>query len=306
MKIFIEEKKFKEENLKRIVNEFKNVEITTNLEKSFDAEVIVVEPSFVKEENISKFKNLKFIQSIRAGFDTVNFNIINERNIVFSNARDIYSLSIAEDVIGKILILNRNAKQFIKDMENKEWKPNFNAPEIYKSTVGIIGTGSIAKEIAKRIKAFDTTVLGYRRSFIQEEYFDKIYAGDAGLDEVLKLSDYVILTVPLNEGTRGMINKEKLNLMKNDALLVNIARGEVVVQEDLITALEEKSIRGAALDVFTPEPLPKDSPLWSMENVFMTPHCSAASYHINSRLTDLIIENLRRYLNKEELLHKVN
>lgn len=305
MKIYIDKTKFKAKNFERIIEQIKDIEFVTEVEDSFDADVIIVEPTFVIEENIKKYKNLKWIQSIRAGFDTVDFSILNKRNITFTNAKDVYSISIAEDVIGKILALNRNTFSFLKNMELKEWKPNFNAYELYKTTVGIVGMGSIAREIAKRIKAFDAKVIGYRRNYREEEYFDEVYVGEAGLNKLLQESDYVILTVSLNEGTKGLINLDKLNLMKDSALLINIARGDVVVQADLIKALKMKKIRGAGLDVFTPEPLPKDSELWSLDNVFITPHCSAASFEINNRLTDLVIENLKRYQNKQELLNIV-
>lgn len=305
MKIFLEEKKIKKENFNKIKDQFKNLEFVSELDQSYDCDIIVVEPSFVTEENISKYKNLKWIQSYRAGFDTVDFDAVKKRNILFTNAKDIYSISIAEDVITRILVLNRNVKQFYKNMENKEWKPNFNSPEIFNSTVGIIGMGSIAKEIAKRIKAFNTTVLGYRRSYQEEEYFDKVLIGEEGLNELIKVSEYVILTVSLNPGTKGLIDEEKLNLMKPSALLINIARGEVVVQDDLIAALKEKTIRGASLDVFTPEPLPVNSELWNLDNVYLTPHCSAASYRINERLTEMFIENISRFLADKELLNIV-
>lgn len=305
MKIFIDKNNFKKENLNKILNEFKNHEIITDVNGGYDSEAIIVEPSYCTKENLDKYKNLKWIQSLRAGFDNVDLDYIKNRNIVFTNAKDVYSISIAEDVITKILVLNRNVKTYIKNMENEEWLPNFNEPEIYNSTVGIIGMGSIAKEIAKRIKAFNTNVIGYRRTHKEEEYFDKILVGEDGLNQLLKGSDYVILTVPLNEGTKGMINKEKLDLMKPTALLINIARGGVVVQEDLITALKEKTIRGAGLDVVAPEPLPKGNELWSLDSVYLTPHCSAASPHINTRLTDLILDNLKRYTENRELLHIV-
>src|SRR5690554_314507 len=305
MKVFINTQPIGEENFKKLQAKFPNVKFETEVEHSYDAEVMVVEPYFVKEENIKNYPNLKWIQSYRAGFDTVDFSILEKQNITFSNAKDIYSIAIAEDVIAKILVLNRNVRTYLKNMKNKEWKPNFNEPEIYNSTVGIVGTGSIAKEIAKRIKAFGTTVLGYRRSNKPVDHFDEILVGEAGLHELLKRSDYVVLTVPLNDETRGMINKDTLKLIKSNSLLINIARGDVVVQDDLIEALENGTIRGAGLDVCSPEPLPADSKLWELENVYLTPHCSAASPHISTRLTEMIIENLSRYIEGKEVLNIV-
>lgn len=306
MKVFLDKNRIKEEYFNNIKSNFKNVEFISNVEDSYDCEVIFVEPNYVTEANIKKYSNLKWIQSYRAGYDTVDFNFLNKKGIKFSNAKDIYSIAIAEDVILKILMLNRNVRKYLKDMENKAWKPYFGEPELYKSTVGIIGMGSIAKEIAKRIKAFDVEVLGYRKNYRAEEYFDQVLVGKDGLNKILSSSDYLILTTPLNDETKFMINKEAFAIMKNSAVLVNIARGEVVDQEALIEALQTKTIRAAALDVMYPEPLPKDSKLWDLDNVYITPHSSASSPHINFRLSQLFIENLKRYLEGKEVLHRVN
>lgn len=303
MKVFLEVNKIKQENFDIIKNKFKNVEFVSDVDNSYDCDVLVVEPSYIQEENIKKYNNLKWVQSYRAGFDNSDLNSLRKRNIVFTNAKDVYSISIAEDVLTKILVMNRDVKTYLKNMEEGLWKPKFIAPEIYKSTIGIIGTGSIAKEIAKRIKSFDTHIIGFRRSIGKEDYFDQILTGDDGLNHLLKESDYVILTVPLNEGTKGMINFEKIKLMKPTSLLINIARGEVIVQEDLIRALKENVIRGAALDVVIPEPLPKDHELWKLENVYITPHCSAASPNIQTRIKELLIENFTRYIEGKELLN---
>ncbi len=301
MKIYISDKRIKKPNFRKIQKKFPNINFETNLENSYDADAIVVEPNYVTEENINKYTNLKWIQSYRAGFDTVDFNILKKKGITFTNAKDIYSIAIAEDVVLKILMLNRNVKTYLENMENQEWLPNFNEPELYKSTIGIIGMGSIAIEIAKRLKAFNTKVLGYRRSDKKEKHFNEVLTKEEGLKKLLEKSDYVVLTVPLNEDTKDMMNYDRFKLMKKDALLINIARGEVVNQEDLIKALEEGLIRGAALDVTTPEPLPKDNPLWKMANVYITPHSSAASPHIHKRLTKLIIENIEKFSLGEEL-----
>jgi len=303
MKVYVEIRTIGENNYQFLKSCFPTVNFVSNINESYDADAIMVEPYYVTKENIEKYTNLKWIQSYRAGFDTVDFDILKVKEIIFTNAKDVYSIPIAEDVITKILVLNRNVKTYLKNKENKEWKPNYNEPEIYNSTVGIIGMGSIAKEIAKRIKAFETKVLGYRKHYKEEPYFDLILTGDEGLNYLLKESDYVIVTVPLNDETRGLINKEKLGLMKKDAVFVNIARGDVIVQEDLIDALEKKTIRGAALDVTSPEPLPKDSKLWELENVYLTPHCSAASPHTKTRLTNLLQENLARFIEGKELVN---
>jgi phosphoglycerate dehydrogenase-like enzyme len=191
-------------------------------------------------------------------------------------------------------------------MKQGVWSPIRYEKEICGSILGILGTGSIASEIAKRMKAFNATVIGYNRSLIKEEYFDEIYANMAGLRTVLSKSDYVIITLPLNEATRGLINEEKLTYMKNDAVLVNISRGEIINQPDLIKALKDKKIRAAALDVTTPEPLPKDNELWYLDNVYITPHNSPSSPYLTTRLTELLIKNISNYINNDILINIVS
>ena len=178
---------------------------------------------------------------------------------------------------------------------------NFLESEIEGSTVGILGTGSIGQEIAKRIAAFNTHIIGYNQSGRFVEYFDEIVTGSEGLNSLLSKSDYVIVSLPLNKGTKFLINKENLRLMKENAIIINIARGEIINQDDLIEALENKIIKGAGLDVVYPEPLAKDSKLWKLDNVFITPHNSFSSPKTTKRLISLIIENLNNYLNNKEL-----
>ena len=305
MKVYLAASNLKPESLKEITGKFPEVEFAYKEEDALDCEVIFATPTYAKEKNISKFSNVKWIQFTTAGFDTADITYLRSRGIKLTNARDVYSIAIAEDIITKILVLNRNVKKYVDNMKTGTWDPDFSEPEIHGSTVGVIGTGSIAVEFAKRIKSFETKVLGYRRSNKQQEFFDEIHTGTEGLDHILKSSDYVVLAVPLNEDTKNLINYSKLKLMKSDALLINIARGEVVVQEDLIKALDEKLIRGAGLDVFVPEPLPKDNPLWKMSSVYITPHCSASSTKFITRLVEVLKENLSKYIANEELINIV-
>jgi phosphoglycerate dehydrogenase-like enzyme len=305
MKIYLAAINLKPENLIEITKKFPQVEFVYKEEDALDCEVIFATPTYAKEKNISKFPNIKWIQFTTAGFDTADIKYLLSRGIKLTNARDVYSIAIAEDIIAKILVLNRNVKKYIDNMKTGTWEPDFSDPEIHGSTIGLIGTGSIAIEFAKRIKSFETKVLGYRRSSKPQEFFDEIHTGVEGLDHILKVSDYIVLAVPLNEDTKNMIDYSKLKLMKKDALLINIARGEVVVQDDLIKALNEKLIRGAGLDVFVPEPLPKDNQLWKMNNVYITPHCSASSTKFIPRLVEVIEDNLSKYIANEDLINIV-
>lgn len=306
MKIYIQSKSLKQKHLLEVEKRFKNISFIYDEKDSYDCEAIIAAPSFVTKEHLDKYQNVKWIQITTAGFDSSDLEYARSRGITLTNARDVYSVAIAEDVILKMLILNRNVRKYLENMKTAKWEPHFFDPEIYGSTVGIIGMGSIGIEIAKRIQAFGTRVIGHRRTMKQENYFDEIFVGDEGLNTLLQESDYVILAVPLNEGTRNLINYEKLSLMKRNAILINIARGEVVVQDDLIKALQAGLIRGAALDVMVPEPLPQDSPLWQMENVYITPHVSAASNLFIDRLIWLLEDNLQNYLNGNKLTNIIS
>jgi len=305
MKIYIKQKSIKADNYNILVKRFPNVEFIDNVEDSYQADVAIVFPGFVTEENLKKYPNLKWIQLITAGFDKIDFNAIKNYNLEITNAKGVYSKTIAEDVFCKILTINRNVKYYLNNMETKEWKHILNEPEICNSTVGIIGVGSIAKEIAKRMLAFEAKVIGYRRKKVSEEFFSEIFVGEEGLEDFLKKSDYVILALPLNENSIGLINKDKLNYMKDTSVLINISRGEIIVQDDLIEALKNKKIRAAALDVTSPEPLPKDSQLWELENVFITPHNSVSSPYLYDRITELLIENIQKYLNNIKLENEI-
>ena len=184
-------------------------------------------------------------------------------------------------------------------MKEGLWEPIYDEPELMGSHVLIVGVGSIGKTLAKRLKAFDVTITGYRRSPKNEINFDHIITSNEALEKALTSADYVILALPLNQHTKGFFDKRKFDLMKRSALLINVARGQVIVQEDLIQALLNKEIRGAGLDVVYPEPLPKDHILWSLENVYITPHNASSSPYTQQRIYQMVKSNLERYIRNE-------
>ena len=202
-------------------------------------------------------------------------------------------------------MINRNVKKYLQNMKEKVWKKYNDEVELYGSTVGIVGVGSIGKEIAKRLEPFNVNVIGYRRRYEQEPYFNDIYIGKEGLENLLKQSDYIILALPLNKESYHLINAKTLKLMKPNAVLINIARGEIINQEDLIVALENNWIRAASLDVAVPEPLPSDNKLWTLDNVYITPHNSLSSPNISMRLAELICENIQNFISGNRLINMI-
>ncbi|MCF7923760.1 MAG: NAD(P)-binding domain-containing protein [Candidatus Izimaplasma sp.] len=297
MKVFIDTRLIEEDDYLKLKETFPKIEFTDDLKSASEIEIFFGLNSLLKKVNLKEYKSLKWVQLYMAGFDNVDIKSFKDEGILISNARDIFSITIAEDVVSKILYFNRDINSFVKNKENKVWKPIANEYEIYNSTIGIIGTGSIGKEVAKRLQSFSPkSIIGHRRSSKPVKYFDEIYTNDLGLSKIIQKSDYLILAIPLDENTKYLFDYKKLALMKKNALLINIARGQIIVQDALIKILEEKKIRGAALDVTDPEPLPKSSKLWEFDNVFITPHNASSSEYMKKRLYQLTKDNLKRYL----------
>lgn len=240
--------------------------------------------------DIEKFTNLKYIQLVSAGYDRVPMDYVKAHGIRINNARGVYSIPIAEYVLGNVLYLYRQAAAFAENQKNHYWKKRMGLLELFDKNVCIVGCGSIGTECAKRFEAFGCHVTGVATKARMEEHYEKI-VGMEDLGEVLKVSDIVVLALPLMESTKGLMNADMFAKMKQGAILVNVARGAIVDEEALIGALEEK-LGGAVLDVFTEEPLGENSPLWDMEHVIVTPHNSFVGEGNGKRLADVIMGNL--------------
>lgn len=282
----------------------KNGENISYTEEIEDVEVLVCYNPFNKLD-INKMKNLKWIQLASIGVDQVPNSTLLENNIILTNNRGGYSIPMGEWVVLKTLEIYKKSAELYKQQRNKKWKMDTSVLEIYGKTIAFIGTGSIAVESAKRFQGFGTNIIGVNTKGREVEYFDKCYSIDK-LDEVLSISDTVILTIPYTEQTHHLINKDKLNKMKKDAAFINVSRGSIINEQDLINHLKEGNLLGAALDVFEEEPLPETSPLWEMENVIVTPHNSWISEMRNERRFNTILNNMERYKKGEELINVVD
>jgi phosphoglycerate dehydrogenase-like enzyme len=306
MTIYVDPKLIGRRNFRKLENHFSQVNFVTDVNHPKDIEALITMPQIVKEMVISDYPKLKWIQFLMAGYDGIDLDSFRRRNIDFCNAQDIFSKSIAEDVFAKIFYFNRNIKYYIESKNEKIWEPIREEPEIAKSTVLILGVGSIGKELAKRFKAFEAYIIGYRSRDIMEDNFDEIITSEEDLNMAIQRADYVILALPLTDMTTYMFNKDKLSMMKSTALLINVARGKVIKQSDLVKSLINKDIRGAGLDVFDPEPLAESSPLWDLENVYITPHNASSSPYMRDRLFDMIVMNLSLYLSGKPVKYILN
>jgi phosphoglycerate dehydrogenase-like enzyme len=238
---------------------------------------------------IEKFTNLKYIQLTSAGYDRVPMDYVKAHNVEIHNARGVYSIPMAEFALAGVLQIYKQSGFFYENKKERRWEKHRGLQELAGKIVTIVGCGSVGNECAKRFSAFDCDVVGVDIYPKKNSNYSKM--GTLGeLDNVLSESDILILTLPLTEETRHLMNASRFEKLKAGAILVNIARGAVVDTGALIEALPK--LGGAILDVFEEEPLYFDSPLWDMKNVLITPHNSFVGNNNKIRLGNVIMKNL--------------
>lgn len=242
---------------------------------------------------IECFVNLRYIQLTSAGYDRVPMDYVKSHNITIHNARGVYSIPMAEFAVSGVLSLFKETRGFDDSQKRHQWEKRRGLRELHGKTVVIVGCGNVGTECAKRFHAFGTKVVGVDL-FVREDAHYNAMRELRSLDETLTEADIVILTLPLTEETRGLMNATRLSGMKTGAILVNIARGGVVDEKALIEALQNH-LGGAVLDVFETEPLAENSPLWDMPHVIVTPHNSFVGEGNGTRLSQVILENLKDF-----------
>jgi len=260
-------------------------------------------------------RTLRWVHSAAAGVGGSLHDAMRASPVRFTNSAGIHGAPIAETVIGMILHFARGLDFAVGAKSRGKWEtePFLSAGtpvrEIAGMTVGILGYGGIGKEIASRARALGAKVLGFSRVDRGEERDGlgvELLCGPKGLDRLVGESDALVLAAPLTGETRGILSAERIRALRPGAVLINVARGALVDEEALLDALSEGRLRGAGLDVFAVEPLPEDHPLWRLPNVLLTPHTAAVSRGFWRRETDLILENLRRFLSGEPLINEVD
>ena len=248
----------------------------------------IIGNGFFLSHPIEQFSNLRYIQLTSAGFDRVPMDYVTEKKIEIHNARGVYSIPMAEFAVAGVLCLYKDLGQFRDQQKKHEWIKNRGVRELAGKTVLIIGCGSVGTECAKRFAALGCHVDGVDIVVRKDENYRTIWPLD-DLDDALLDNDIVVLTLPLTNETRGLINKDRLEQIKG-AVLVNISRGGVIDQ----SALEDWDGE-AVLDVFEDEPLPENSPLWDKEGFIISPHNSFVGEGNGDRLSAVILENLGDY-----------
>ena len=260
-----------------------------------EAEIVVRWKKSIESIILEHNKNLRWVQNWSAGVNNLPLEELENSGVIATSANGVHAYPISETIFAHMLGLTRKLHTYIRQQQEKKWDSADLNLEIHGKTIGIIGVGAIGRETAKIAKAFGMKVLGIRYSGEMTDNVDRMYTPDQ-LDPLLAQCDYVVITLPLTKETTGMFTRKQFRQMKDTAFIINIGRGPIMKEEDLIEALQNKEIAGAGLDVFATEPLPEDSPLWEMENVIVTPHTAGATAHYTKRvIEDIFIPNLRRY-----------
>lgn len=241
---------------------------------------------------IEQFTSLRYIQLTSAGFDRVPMDYVEQHGIEIHNARGVYSIPMAEFAVSGVLQLYKQSGYFHENQKAHNWEKHRGLLELFGKNVCIVGCGSVGTECAKRFKAFGCSVVGVDIKPYQNELYDTMLPLDS-LDEALMQADVTVLTLPLTDETKHLMNKTRFSCLKEGAIVVNIARGAVVDTEALIEALRS-NLGGAVLDVFEEEPLDEHSPLWDIENVMITPHNSFVGDGNHDRMLDVIMNHLER------------
>lgn len=274
-------------------------------------EVLLSNP-VVPDNVVERAPNLKWLQLTSAGVDRLIDAPVVHSHVNVTTASGIHAVAISEYIIGAMLAFAKGLPKAALAKAQRAWRP-YIAAELAAQTAGIIGVGAIGARTAQLAKALGMRVLAMRRSATKR--LTGGATGDPNIDEMLPPSDldyllaesdYVVLALPLTPESAGLIGEPQLRAMKPSAVIVNIARGAVIDQDALIAALRNGEIAGAALDVFTPEPLPSESPLWDLDNVILTPHISGGTPRYMELAVALFCDNLRRYLVGEPLRNVVD
>jgi phosphoglycerate dehydrogenase-like enzyme len=266
----------------------------------------------LRPEQFADARKLRWIHSPAAAVHQLMYPELIKSSVALTNSTGIHGPVVAEHAIAVLLALAKRLPQAMQYQTKHEWSQDqlwHGSPpprEVSDSTVLIVGMGSIGREFAARAKALGMKILAIRENPAKGlEGADAVY-GSSQIDEVLPQADYVLLCTPVTPATTGIMNAARLSKMKPGAYLINVARGPLIDEAALLDALQHRRIAGAALDVFNEEPLPANSPFWSLDNILITPHTAAVTDRLWERHYRLIVDNMKRFLTGQRLLNEVD
>jgi len=257
---------------------------------------------------IESLPNLKVISNFAVGFNNIDIEAAKERDIAVTNTPGVLTETTADLTFALLLATARRITEVEQEIHSGNWNSwspmQYTGMDVFGATLGIVGMGRIGEAVARRAKGFDMNVLYHNRSrkLDAEEMYGFTYAE---LDELLKQSDFVILLTPLTPETKGLIGERELNLMKETAAIINVARGGIVDEQALYEALVSKKIWAAGLDVFEQEPVPLDHPLLTLPNVTMSPHIGSASIRTRLAMMQMNAKDIEAVLENREPQNRI-
>ncbi|KGX83974.1 D-2-hydroxyacid dehydrogenase [Pontibacillus marinus] len=289
---------------KQLPSNQKVCHVTTSLDKSsIDFEQVQIWITYghdVTEEQLKRMPHLKWIQIFQAGVEHLPFEAIRSRKITLTNMRGIHGIPMAEYTLSMLFHLMGNVQRYQKNQTENIWDDLALFHEINGKTATIFGAGTIGTEIAKKLKAVGLTVFGVNTSGKLKEPFDEMYSLQDRL-KVLQKSDFVILLMPVTPQTEHCISDKEFLEMRKEAHLINIGRGPLINDEALLRAVQQKQIKGAVLDVFDEEPLPKNHPFWDIDEILITPHVAAKSPRYLDRCIEQFAHNIHVFPRFKEM-----
>lgn len=257
---------------------------------------------------VSRAKGLKWLHVFASGADNPLFLAVLDRGARLSSSVGAAGPTVALTAFTGLLVLSRGMLKWIDGKNRKVWQPAVGEhapPSLSSQTAVVVGTGVIGREFARLCQSVGLTCIGVRRTPEPMEPFAECITL-AQLDTALPNADWLVIACPLTAETKHLLNASRLDRLPASSYLINVARGEVVVEQDLVDTLTRGGIAGAYLDVFEAEPLPTHSPLWDMPQVLISPHNAAANRDLDDRVMDIFLQNLKRYLSGEPLRNEVS
>lgn len=274
-------------------------------EQAAGADIVIAHASEGYRSLLVASPALRWFHCLSAGVEGLPFAALAERGVVVTNSSGIHTTQMAEQIIGFMIMFTRGLQLNVRNQMQHRWERSYPLGELAGQTLCIIGAGRIGQELARKANAFDMRVVGVKREPEPLPFFHDVLPADR-LHDALREADFVVALTPLTAATRLLFGEREFRAMKPSAVFLNFARGGVVDESALVDALRRGIIRGAGLDVFETEPLPPDHPLWSLDNVVMSPHNAGNIPDYHARAIRLFVDNYRAYRTGRPLPNEVN
>ncbi len=282
------------EHIKQQLPEYEVRLATTPAEEcnlATDAEIIT--GGSLRNEVVENATQLQLFAATTAGCTHLPLDLLKEKNVSVTNAAGVAAPGIAEQAIGNMLVFSRELHKGWQQKQTKQWN-HYQGSELQNCTVTIVGLGAIGKAVCQRLEGFGVNTIGIRYTPEKGGPTDEVYGYNTNsVHNALARSEYVIVACPLSETTSGLLGSEEFATLPPEAVVINCSRGGIIQTEQLVEALQKGKIRGAALDVTDPEPLPPDHPLWVLDNVLITPHMGGHTPYHWERITEILDKNVR-------------